>query len=329
MGTTGTVPFLLNQLRPPGKGGAALTQAAASIALSQGQPQTIVDVLHGRAFRYYAEGLRQYLAIRTGSTSRADHYISKLRAFGAKTDSNDLIQAPGVRARLYRAARGYLHNQSRPHDPPTKGDLEELPWRALPSAHLSVSPLNALRFDLSAEDSELLELRHARELSIDELAFVYMKTPLEMEERVDAAMAQAQLILDEHGVRDLERFGRVIVEAFALEAAPRTRGEEHEGIEPLPNGTIVGGRYSIEARVGLGAFGDVYRAKDTEVPGHVVALKLLHQAAHSKSNCGSSHPCFTRRSCSSRTTAGSKSGSGSSCPGTTARRSNRDCSANR
>ena len=172
MGTTGTVPFLLNQLRPPGKGGAALTQAAASIALSQGQPQTIVDVLHGRAFRYYAEGLRQYLAIRTGSTSRADHYISKLRAFVAKTDSNDLIQAPGVRARLYRAARGYLHNQSRPHDPPTKGDLEELPWRALPSAHLSVSPLNALRFDLSAEDSELLELRHARELSIDELAFV-------------------------------------------------------------------------------------------------------------------------------------------------------------
>ena len=29
----GTVPFLLNQLRPLDKGGAALTQAAASIAL--------------------------------------------------------------------------------------------------------------------------------------------------------------------------------------------------------------------------------------------------------------------------------------------------------
>jgi hypothetical protein len=279
----GTVPFLLNQLRPPGNGGAALTQAAVSIALSQGQPQTIVDVLHGRAFRYYAEGLRQYLAIRTGSTSRADHYLSKLRAFVAKVESEDLIQAPGVRARLYRAARGYLHNQSRPHEPPTKGDLEELPWRALPSAHSSVSPLNALRFELDSEDSELLELRHARELSIDELAFVYTKTPLEMEERIDAAMTRARHILDEHGVRDTERFGRIIVEAFALEVAPRARGDEHEGIEPLPNGTIVGGRYSIEARVGLGAFGDVYRAKDTEVPGHVVALKLLHQAAHSKS----------------------------------------------
>lgn len=278
----GTVPFLLNQLRPPGKGGAALTQAAASIALSQGQPQTVVDVLHGRAFRFYAEGLRQYLAIRTGSTEQADRYLSKLHAYVAQADGDELIQAPGVRARLYRAARGYLHKQSRPHRPPTKRELDELPWRALPSAHLSVSPLNALRFDLSAEDSEVLELHHARELGIEELAFVFGRTPVEMEERLQSAMAQAQVVLDEHGIRDADRFGRVIMEAFALEPAPRTNAE-HEGIEPLPNGAIVGGRYSIEARVGLGAFGDVYRAKDTEVPGHVVALKLLHQAAHSKS----------------------------------------------
>ena len=95
----GTEPFLLNQLRPSGNGGAALTQAAASIAFSHGQPQTIVDVLHGRAFRYYAEGLRQYLAIRTGSTERADHYLAKLRAFVAKTESDALIKAPWIRAR--------------------------------------------------------------------------------------------------------------------------------------------------------------------------------------------------------------------------------------
>ena len=283
MGTLGTVPFLLNQLRPPGEGGAALTQAAASIALSNGQPQTIVDVLHGRAFRYYAEGLRQYLAIRTGSTDRAEHYLAKLRAYVAKSESDELVQAPGVRARLYRAARGYMHNQSRPHEAPTKEALEGLPWRALPSAHHSTSPLNGLRFDLSAEDSELLELRHARELSIEELAFVY-GVPVEvMEEQVGAAMAQAEPILAKHGVTDTSRFGRVIIEAFALEAAPSTPGEENQIVEPLSNGTIVGGRYSIEARVGLGAFGDVYRAKDTEVPGHVVALKMLHQPAHSKS----------------------------------------------
>jgi serine/threonine protein kinase len=136
---------------------------------------------------------------------------------------------------------------------------------------------------LNAEESELLELRFARELGVEELAFVYGKTAIEMESRLDATMAQAKVILEEHGIRDEDRFGRIIMEAFALEARPRARENNHEGIEPLPNGTIVGGRYSVEARVGLGAFGDVYRAKDTEVPGHVVALKLLHQAAHSKS----------------------------------------------
>jgi serine/threonine protein kinase len=283
MGTPGTVPFLLNQLRPPGKGGAALTQAAASIALSKGQPQTVIDVLHGRAFHYYAEGLRQYLAIRTGSTKRADQHLSKLRAFVDKTDSEQMLEVPGIRARLYRGARGYLHNQSRPHQPPSRDVLEALPWRALPSAHHSASPLNGLRFELSAEGSELLELRYARELGPEELAFVYGKPTKEIEERIEAATAQAQLILESHGVRDPERFGRVIIEAFALEAAPRAQGEDSRSVEPLPNGTIVGGRYSIEARVGLGAFGDVYRAKDTEVPGHVVALKMLHHPAHSKS----------------------------------------------
>ena len=279
----GTVPFLLNQLRPLEKGGAALTQAAASIALSQGQPQTIVDVLHGRAFRFYSEGIRQYLAIRTGSTERADHYLAKLRAFVAKTESNDLVKAPGVRARLYRAARGYLHNQSQPHRSPTKQDLEELPWRALPSAHVSLSPLNELRFELSNAESELLELRHARELSVEELAFVYGESTDVMQKRIDAATTHARVLLEAHGIRDRERFGRIIIEAFALEPAPRTHDDEREGVEPLASGTIVGGRYAIETRVGLGAFGDVYRAKDTEVPGHVVALKLLHQAAHSKS----------------------------------------------
>lgn len=278
-----TEPFLLNQLRPNRHGGAALTHAAASIAISQGQPQTIVDILHGKAFGYYAEGLRQYFAIRTGSTDLADHYLSKLRAFVAKTESDDLIKHPGIRARLYRTARTTLRHASRPLNPPTREQLEGLPWRALPSAHASVSPLNGLRFRLSSEDAEVLELRFARELGTEELAFVYGRPVGEMEQRLDRALGHAARVLQRHGLKDRKRLGRIIMEAFALEPLPRKRDGDQDGIAPLPNGTTVGGRYAIEARVGLGAFGDVYRAKDTEVPGHVVALKLLHQAAHSKS----------------------------------------------
>ena len=42
-------------------------------------------------------------------------------------------------------------------------------------------------------------------------------------------------------------------------------------------GRTLGGRYRVEARVGGGAFGDVFRAMDTEVRGHRVAIKLLHE----------------------------------------------------
>jgi hypothetical protein len=51
--------------------------------------------------------------------------------------------------------------------------------------------------------------------------------------------------------------------------------------DALPEGEIVGGRYKIVEIVGGGGQGDVYRAIDLEVEGHVVALKLLHHAARS------------------------------------------------
>ncbi len=50
-------------------------------------------------------------------------------------------------------------------------------------------------------------------------------------------------------------------------------------VVPLPAGTIVGDRYEIESRIGGGEFAYVYRARDVRVPGHVVALKLLHRVA--------------------------------------------------
>jgi len=42
-------------------------------------------------------------------------------------------------------------------------------------------------------------------------------------------------------------------------------------------GSVVGGRYEIGEFVAEGAFGAVYRANDLDVPGHVVALKLMHR----------------------------------------------------
>ncbi len=52
--------------------------------------------------------------------------------------------------------------------------------------------------------------------------------------------------------------------------------------ERVAAGNVVGGRYEIADFIAAGAFGAVYRAQDLDVPGHVVALKLMHLAPKSE-----------------------------------------------
>ncbi|MEZ4286850.1 MAG: protein kinase [Polyangiales bacterium] len=274
-----TEPFLLQHLKPHDSGPAVLNRAAESIALNK-NVGTIVDVIHGRAFRYYAEGLQQYLTIRSGSAEFARTHMAKLRAFVAKSESTSLVAPPGIRARLYRAARSYVKDAQPAIRRPNRNEIESLPWRASPAENSHDNPLRALRIELNERDSELLELRYARELSVEELAFVINKDVQEIANLLDQARSRAELLIDEHQSVDDKRFRRLIIEAFALQPQAPHQDTESDTAS-LPTGTVIGGRYAVQARVGLGAFGDVYRAQDTEVPGHVVALKLLHQAAFS------------------------------------------------
>jgi len=50
----------------------------------------------------------------------------------------------------------------------------------------------------------------------------------------------------------------------------------------LNPGEVFGTRFRIEKFVGRGGQGDVYRCQDLEVPGHLVAVKLLHQATRTE-----------------------------------------------
>jgi hypothetical protein len=52
------------------------------------------------------------------------------------------------------------------------------------------------------------------------------------------------------------------------EAAPKDEGS-------IPLGTIIGERYRLVAHVGAGGQGEVWRAEDVSIAGHVVALKML------------------------------------------------------
>ena len=83
----------------------ALSVAARSIATRMGVAETVVDVLRGRALRHFAEGLRQYMAIRVGSADDAAGLLKELRTWVGSSAAETLVEEPGPRARLYKQAR--------------------------------------------------------------------------------------------------------------------------------------------------------------------------------------------------------------------------------
>ncbi len=254
-----------------------LLRAARSVAAA-GRAHTVVDVLHARALRHYAEGLEQYLALRLGSIDAAELALRKVRVVVAAHASDELVRPPGIRARLYRVAREISERtlQARTSVPVETASLS---FRAATEPRVAAK-LAALREALHADEAELLELRYARELRPAEIAFVLGIEIDEVLERLHQATDRAaQLVLESPG----DRLRGLILDAFALRGTPAARRDESlpAGPTPLVSGALVGGRYRARARVGTGAFGDVYRAEDVEVPGHVVALKLLHQPSYS------------------------------------------------
>jgi eukaryotic-like serine/threonine-protein kinase len=250
-----------------------LEQAARSIALVSGVAETVIDLVHGRAFRHYAEGLRQYIAIRIGNAVAARAVVRELRAVASATGASELVKPPGVRARLYAIAR-QLATQHAPKEERSR----HMTWRAQANPDRGRT-LSAIREALDLDDAELVELRYARELSPDEVAFVVGRPQAEIEQRLADAVRSAREL---HHDQPNWHLTDALVETFALEPDDPEEVPVEEEAAGLMAGTVIGNRYRIQKRMGSGSFADVYRASDTGVPGHVIALKLLHQPSLSE-----------------------------------------------
>lgn len=247
----------------------------ASIELS-GLFATSPDALRRRLLGPWSEGLRQYLAIRLNDVSAGEHALRELRRLVTATPTSELVLDPGPKARAYRLARRIaLERRERP----ITAD-EPLVYRTPGEADRTyLAALDALRRDLPEAEREILELRYARELSPVEIACVLETSEEDAERRLDGASVAARKL-----TANLAEDPALFVDAFALVAArsieKKDAGAEAQSLEP---GTIIGGRYRLLARVGVGAFGDVYKADDEDVPGHRVALKLLREPSLSQS----------------------------------------------
>lgn len=264
---------------------AAVAESIVQDANVSGLEETVASVLHARAFRHFSEGLRQYLAIRLGSAESADVVLRRLRLVAAEWASSELVAAPGPRARLYRKARELAAAQRGASGDVSAATRAMLPWRK-PARGVPLvygRALGEVRA-LPSELSELLELRYARELSEEEIAFAVGLDPARVTTLLAEAEEHAQALLGKEPPSAIPGLGGALIEAFSIEAPAAVSTMVKAADEPggVDQGTILGGRYKLEKRVGAGAFGEVYRASDTEVPGHVVALKLLHQPALSE-----------------------------------------------
>lgn len=258
--------------------GERTVRARASLALS-GLLATSPEALRRRLFGPWSEGLRQYLAIRFGDLRRSDEAFAALRRLVMATPTAELVREPGAKAHVYRLARrivrerhtaavGLTSQRRHPFRAPTDASREYL------------DAITMLRLRLDDESRELLELRHARELLPEELACVY-------ETDVDTIISR--LVTARDGLRELlgaqsalADDHRLFVDAFALVPWP-DEVERHDDTPRLEVGTLVGGRYRVVSRVGAGAFGEVYKADDEDVPGHRIALKILREPALSQS----------------------------------------------
>lgn len=250
-----------------------------------GLEETVASLLHARAFRHFAEGLRQYLAVRVGSTEAADVVLRRLRLVAGEWPASELVAAPGARARLYRKARELASAQRGAGGDVSAQTRGALPWKK-PGRGVALAYGRALGEvrALPAEQAELLELRYARELGVDELVYVTGLEAAHVSAVLAEAEATASTLLGPNPPSAIPGLGGALIEAFSIEppAAVSTIVRVAEEPGGIDQGTVLGARYKLEKRVGAGAFGEVYKASDTEVPGHVVALKLLHQPALSE-----------------------------------------------
>jgi eukaryotic-like serine/threonine-protein kinase len=256
-----------------------LLVAAESIALSSGMVETVADVVQARAFKHYGEGLRQYLAIRLRATARAERAFVLLRERAQTLAAGVLLAPPGPRARLYGLARTIWLEVERESGGSGASVSWLTPGQPTPAGYREA--LGRLRNELADDDAELLELHHGRELSLPELAHVLGQPADACERALQRATEHALRLLGTLAPTRIGGVAGAVQEAFAL-APTEERGDDEPARKGLPPGTVIAERYEVQQRVGDGSFGDVYRALDADVPGHVVALKLLHRPSTSE-----------------------------------------------
>ncbi|MCZ7682615.1 MAG: hypothetical protein M5U28_29005 [Sandaracinaceae bacterium] len=263
------------------------------VVMATGLYKTAAGVQGARLLKENAEALRAYLTIGLRTGKAAQQALAAIEDALEHGTSGELTKGPSRRSALFLLARNHVEYE-RLFGDAAGVPVAAVPWEATPPGRPDGwgRALDEVRFSLGLDEAEILELHHARDLNTDELAYVLSAPKDEVERKLEAGAAYAKLLLEDvFGDAASTHLERVLKEAFAVAPpTPEDLASTKVALVPLPPGTIIGERYELEERIGGGEFAFVYRARDVRVPGHVVALKLLHRGGAYAGRSRGCHP---------------------------------------
>lgn len=250
-------------------GHSTLDVAARSVIDAFGLATDQSTVIAERALRHCWEPLRQYLMIRVPE-SEALAALADLEASIEQHAPND---GAGPRAVLYSLARAVFAGRS------VRLSSQAPEWWLPRRASVRYAKqLQSMRATLDPATFEIAELGYTRRLKPNEIAFVLALPVAEVEQRLRACEEIARGLFGDAPESMTNTLEGALLEAFSLRAGDFRPAPRAPLLQP---GDVVSGRYKIATLLGTGAFADVYKATDLEVPDHVVALKLFRRVANS------------------------------------------------
>ena len=256
------------------------------VAFATGLYKTKAGVVGQKLLNENRPALHTYLTVQLRGGKAATEALAALEDMLEQGSADQLKKGPSQRAALFLAAKNHVEYE-RLFSDLTPPPLSAVPWQPTPPGRMEGwgRALDEMRFGLGESEAELLLLSQVAGLNAAELGYVLGFDAEDAARKLEAGAGFARLLLEDVFEEDeLPDLAEVLKDAFRIEAP--SAAELELALRPkvvqLPAGTLLGDRYEIEATLGGGEFAHVYRARDVRVPGHVVALKLLHRVARTE-----------------------------------------------
>ena len=221
-------------------------------------------------------GLKAYIVLRLGGAERLQAVYDEVRQRLARESTELSEKAPSLRAAAYALSRRLAHDNA------ARESTESIVWLATtdgrPPGYTQV--LDRIRSTFDAPAAELLELRYARGLEVEEIQFATGLGAPEVSRQLGAAEMSVEKWRTGLGGSSVS-VQTLIFDAFRPSLVPEDKqaASPHTTTARLAHGANIGGHFEVRSTLEEGRFAASYLASDTSVPGESVVLQLFHRAA--------------------------------------------------